>query len=76
MPSKPEDQPQRPAPAVGQVWQRRSGVSYAIIKAVRVGVCHKLYFDGDIYELDDPSDCVGEKDTYIGRFAGFKVEGE
>lgn len=58
MPSKPEDQPQRPTPAVGQVW-RDSGNEYAIVFLVN----QEQYAFGLLME-------VLRADTYVGKWTG------
>lgn len=65
----------RPAPAVGQVWSRPSGVTYMILQ--REGrTFQKLYDDGDLgFDYQEAIYCVGSRDTYVGQFRGFKVEG-
>lgn len=66
----------RPAPEFGQVWKRRSGALYVLIEAARNGMCYRVYSDGGINERRSLRRSVGAMDTYVGQFAGFKVEGE
>lgn len=79
MPSKPEEvQQQRPTPAVEQVWRTIAGNEYAICKHYsKSGKFATVFSDGEyIGGWSCPGSAVRHSDTYVGKFAGFKVEGE
>lgn len=77
MPPKPPSEPVkpvRPTPAVGQVWRTLGGLEYVIQKGETSGyVC--VHSNGDIdFGFTSLGACVTGDDTYIGQFAGFKIE--
>lgn len=67
---------ERPEPAVGQVWQRLSGVQYAIIEGDGISYA-KMYTANDvIHGFDSLWHVIDNDDTYRGKLAGFKVQEE
>ena len=76
MPSKPPIDPvHRPEPAVGQVWRTTCGREYVVLGQPYAFVC--VNSNGHIDEgFATPSQCVLPEDTYVGQFAGFKVQEE
>jgi len=65
MPSKPE----RPEPAVGQVWMTSDGEHYLISDVC--GEEFRLIYSWDLFRAIGTA---AEDDTYVGQFDGFKVK--
>lgn len=73
MPSKPESE--QPAPAVGQVWCDRYGYDF-LLESDEVDEGHGFLTLTAIDGVHREVKRVTDTDTYVGQFAGFKVEGE
>lgn len=73
---KPSDPvPSRPEPAVGQVWRSQIGQEFWIVEEHR-GEFRFIDVRGEISSLITQRYVVDESDTYVGQFAGFKVQEE
>lgn len=66
----------QPEPAVGQVWSCPGGLDVVVFKDTE-GRFVSVYSDGSAISCEDFSTISpGDGCTYIGRFAGFRVEGQ
>lgn len=72
---KSESQPMRPKPAVGQVWRMEDGEEFWIFNELNGGFRYIGFRGGITYPLDARF-VVSAFDTYVGQFAGFKVQEE
>ncbi|CAB4162628.1 hypothetical protein UFOVP785_73 [uncultured Caudovirales phage] len=77
---KSESQPMRPKPAVGQVWRTADGVNeYAIVVGFNgfLQSCVRVWDDNTcVAGFFLAEQIVADGDTYVGKFAGFKVQEE
>ena len=73
MPPKPIE-PVRPTPAVGQVWRDTKRFLICEDQGRPESPFYMVYENGTVLrDFDSAWHCVSASDTYIGKFAGFRI---
>ena len=63
----------RPEPAVGQVWRSASGYPFLVTRGGEHGKLNFVCLNGDVGVPVSPDNLIEPSDTYLGKFAGFKI---
>jgi len=66
---------ERPVPAVGQVWRTMTGMEYMIGYAKIDRMYRRVFLDSAVIGV--ATHCpqtISHTDTFVGQFAGFKIE--